>query len=180
MGFFFFDIKIPDNYPFSPPVFKFKTKDPNKNVRFNPNLYKNGKVCLSIINTWDGPKWSPCNTIMSTIISIQSMVFVKNAITNEPGYENKSQNILKEYDDAVQYASLNIGVLEMLKNTPYGFYYFKNKIQEYFLKNYDWYINKCVSEENKTYNNELFNMKISLNYEKLKGDFEILRKSIQK
>lgn len=24
-------------------------------VRFNPNLYNNGKVCLSLLGTWSGP-----------------------------------------------------------------------------------------------------------------------------
>ena len=31
-------------------------------VRFNPNLYHAGKVCLSILNTWHGrpeEKWNP-------------------------------------------------------------------------------------------------------------------------
>lgn len=31
-------------------------------VRFNPNLYQDGKVCLSILNTWHGrpeEKWNP-------------------------------------------------------------------------------------------------------------------------
>lgn len=35
---------------------------PFKQVRFNPNLYQDGKVCLSILNTWHGrpeEKWNP-------------------------------------------------------------------------------------------------------------------------
>lgn len=31
-------------------------------VRFNPNLYNDGKVCLSVLNTWHGrpeEKWNP-------------------------------------------------------------------------------------------------------------------------
>ena len=34
-------------------------KQQMENIRFNPNLYTNGKVCLSIINTWNGPGWVP-------------------------------------------------------------------------------------------------------------------------
>ena len=47
-GFYFFDINFPNNYPLNPPTVKFMTL--NNFVRFNPNLYKCGKVCLSILN----------------------------------------------------------------------------------------------------------------------------------
>ena len=49
-GFYFFSIDYPINYPYSPPKFKYMTNDGI--TRFNPNLYINGKVCLSILNTW--------------------------------------------------------------------------------------------------------------------------------
>ena len=47
-GLFHFFIRFPPNYPFSPPRVKFMTTDDGR-VRFNPNLYQNGKVCLSIL-----------------------------------------------------------------------------------------------------------------------------------
>jgi ubiquitin-protein ligase len=35
----------------------------NGTVRFNPNLYANGKVCLSLLGTWKGntesENWNP-------------------------------------------------------------------------------------------------------------------------
>lgn len=37
-------------YPFVPPKCKYLTVCPH---RQNPNLYENGKVCLSLINTWN-------------------------------------------------------------------------------------------------------------------------------
>ena len=54
-GFYFFNIQFTDNYPFSPPKVKFHTL--NKAVRFNPNYYNCGKVCLSMLGTWSGPGW---------------------------------------------------------------------------------------------------------------------------
>ena len=84
-GFYFFNIEIPDNYPFNPPKVKYCTQ--NGKTRFNPNLYVNGKVCLSIINTWAGPGWTSCNTISTVLLSIQALVFVENPLHNEPGYE---------------------------------------------------------------------------------------------
>ena len=47
-GFFQFLLRFPPNYPFSPPRVKFLTTG-DGTVRFNPNLYRNGKVCLSTL-----------------------------------------------------------------------------------------------------------------------------------
>ena len=56
-GYYFFHLHFSKtNYPFVPPKVTFCTLE--KGVRFNPNLYEKGKVCLSIINTWAGEKWT--------------------------------------------------------------------------------------------------------------------------
>jgi ubiquitin-protein ligase len=55
-GFFYFTITCPENYPNDPPRAKLMTTGGGL-VRFNPNLYANGKVCLSILGTWSGPGW---------------------------------------------------------------------------------------------------------------------------
>ena len=47
-GFFHFFMRMPHNYPIQPPRVKFLTTGAGV-VRFNPNLYANGKVCLSIL-----------------------------------------------------------------------------------------------------------------------------------
>jgi hypothetical protein len=50
-----FSIDCPTDYPFSSPAVCFMTSDGV--TRFHPNLYVNGKVCLSILGTWSGPPW---------------------------------------------------------------------------------------------------------------------------
>ena len=52
-GLFLFDLALPENYPINPPKVNIMTNG-NHTLRFNPNLYSDGFVCLSIINTWDG------------------------------------------------------------------------------------------------------------------------------
>ncbi|NXT39499.1 BIRC6 protein, partial [Pelecanoides urinatrix] len=60
-GCFEFDVYFPQDYPNSPPLVNLETTG-GHSVRFNPNLYNDGKVCLSILNTWHGrpeEKWNP-------------------------------------------------------------------------------------------------------------------------
>lgn len=47
-GFFLFLFRCPPDYPIHPPRVKLMTTG-NNTVRFNPNFYRNGKVCLSIL-----------------------------------------------------------------------------------------------------------------------------------
>ena len=53
-GNFLFKFKFPCDYPYSPPILSYLTNDGR--TRFNPNLYINGKVCISILN---GPLFKP-------------------------------------------------------------------------------------------------------------------------
>jgi baculoviral IAP repeat-containing protein 6 len=88
-GCFFFDIHL-KNYPGVAPAVHFLTTGGGK-VRFNPNLYNCGKVCLSLLGTWSGPGWiSGESTLLQVMVSIQSLIFVNDPYFNEPGYA-KSQ-----------------------------------------------------------------------------------------
>lgn len=54
--------EIPRDYPMKPPTVKFiqHTGD-----RIHPNLYVDGKVCLSILGTWQGEPWAYSMTVSS-------------------------------------------------------------------------------------------------------------------
>lgn len=60
-GAYIFDIFIPDEYPLLPPkVSIVSTK--GQLIRFNPNLYADGLVCISLLGTWQGnssENWDP-------------------------------------------------------------------------------------------------------------------------
>ena len=51
------------------------------NGRVNPNLYEEGKVCLSILGTWAGDRnesWNPSrSSLLQAFVSIQGLVLVK-------------------------------------------------------------------------------------------------------
>merc|ERR1719242_959798 len=108
-GCFIFDIKFPANYPNSPPKVNLATTGRGA-VRFNPNLYNCGKVCLSLLGTWsgrsEGEKWNPgLSTFLQVAISIQSLIFVPEPYFNEPGWER--------YMGTTQYA-----IIEQIENPP--------------------------------------------------------------
>uniref|UniRef100_A0A7S2RPK1 Ubiquitin-conjugating enzyme E2 Z n=1 Tax=Rhizochromulina marina TaxID=1034831 RepID=A0A7S2RPK1_9STRA len=114
-GFFWFVLNCPDDYPNRPPKVKLMTTGGGA-VRFNPNLYANGKVCLSILGTWSGPGWSPVQSLSSVLLSIQSLMNPK-PYHNEPGYEvAKDHRAVDKYNDYIQYQTLRVAVYDMVKN----------------------------------------------------------------
>lgn len=92
-GAFLFDIYFDYNYPKEPPKVNFRTTG-RGSVRFNPNLYEGGKVCLSLLKTWRGGAgevWtSDVSTVMQVLTSIQALIFVEQPYYNEPGYARDS------------------------------------------------------------------------------------------
>ena len=89
-GCFLFEMILNNDYPNTPPKVHFLTTGYGK-VRFNPNLYTCGKVCLSLLGTWagkEGEQWNPkTSTLLQILVSIQSLIFTDNPYFNEPGNE---------------------------------------------------------------------------------------------
>jgi ubiquitin-protein ligase len=80
---FLFSIQFPSDYPFSPPKVFFLTTDGK--TRFHPNLYVDGKVCLSILGTFSGPSWSGAQSLSSVLMSILG-ILDNNPLAHEPAY----------------------------------------------------------------------------------------------
>jgi hypothetical protein len=116
-GAFCFEVTFPHNYPFSPPVFNYLTNDGR--MRFNPNLYKNGKVCLSLLNTWAGEPWSGVQSLSSILQSIQADVLNEEPLRNEPAYSKMSVHTdIPIYNRLVQHATAETAILGYLKHPP--------------------------------------------------------------
>jgi len=124
-------------YPIVPPKIKHATTG-RKNIinntatRFNPNLYEEGKVCLSIINTWDGPKWVPSLNLEKVIMTIQSSVMIENALNNEPPY-NYSQEKLEQYDLFIRHQIVGIAIIQQTQKLADCFANFREVIKTHFL-----------------------------------------------
>ncbi|KAF1841881.1 uncharacterized protein K460DRAFT_265254, partial [Cucurbitaria berberidis CBS 394.84] len=88
-GLFEFDLWCPAEYPRTPPLVRFDGK--GSVYALNPNLHLDGKVCLSLLGTWEaghkGEEWQPGqSTILQVLISIQAFIFCDDPVQNEPGY----------------------------------------------------------------------------------------------
>jgi ubiquitin-protein ligase len=127
-GIFEFHAAFPTNYPNSEPKVLINTTG-GGSIRFNPNLYNCGKVCLSLLGTWsgqEGEKWNPKNsTFLQVLVSIQSLILVENPYFNEPGWEREMHTTLgqsksKSYNEPLLVGTIKWAINDMLKNPPNG------------------------------------------------------------
>ena len=107
-GVFILDIKIPKEYPFKPPICKFKTKI------YHPNINKeNGDICLNILKSYN---WNPNHSISNILLSIMTLLSKPNfdSPLNSEARElyKKSE---KEYKERVRQWVKNYSALENIK-----------------------------------------------------------------
>jgi len=136
-GCFIFDIILPNTFPDTPPIVYLNNTG---GFRFNPNLYNDGKVCLSLLNTWGGhesERWSKFSTLLQVLLSIQAQILVDEPYYNEPGYQynkNESKNI--EYNNNVKYHTIKHATMTLKNDSVFNnivnlhFYYKKNDIKK--------------------------------------------------
>ena len=177
-GYYFFQLKYPTDYPYSPPKVTFCTN--GEDVRFNPNLYKCGKVCVSILNTWTGDQWTSTQTISSVLLTLCSL-FCENPLYNEPCVNNTHPD-LKYYNTMIEYANIKIavcGVVSLLYKKTFSSYnftfhsffpYFESDVLEHFKKNkafFQEFAHKKKQEIQRPFlltTSVLYSMKVYLDY----------------
>ncbi|KAG5878407.1 hypothetical protein JTB14_029680 [Gonioctena quinquepunctata] len=121
-GLFLFDIQLSSDYPRSPPLVHYISYS---SERLNPNLYVEGKVCVSLLGTWMGrgtEVWGPNSTLLQLIVSIQGLILVAEPYYNEAGYE-KQTDTQQGYENSRTYNELVIlkmvqSMKEMLFSPP--------------------------------------------------------------
>jgi len=157
-GLFEFHAYLPSDYPNSVPQVLLHTTG-NGKVRFNPNLYDSGKVCLSLLGTWrgqDGESWNPkTSTFLQVMVSIQSLILVEQPYFNEPGYERemntpKGKQLSNGYNEDRQPHTIRLAMTEMINNPPHGF---EEVIKNHFRMKKEEIINRTlIWEQNATKN----------------------------
>ena len=164
-GSYIFELNYPADFPQSPPKVIYHTNDGK--IRFNPNLYRNGKVCLSMLNTWRGEQWTPCQTISSILLTICS-ILDENPLLNEPNVRLTDKDIAP-YNKIVTYGNYTVAIGDVLEKETY-----RNKFPElheiacrHFLQNFDDIIGKlrtCRKYDRDVEVTEFYRMSVILCY----------------
>lgn len=139
-GFYFFNFTYPSDYPHSPPKVTYYTN--GNNIRFNPNLYCCGKICVSLLNTWHGDQWTSCQSISTVLLSLCTLLCSK-PLLNEPGVTEQCVD-MEKYTNIIEYSNIDVAVCDVLlkKNGVYQPFFDKFYVyaKENFNNNYNNFI----------------------------------------
>jgi ubiquitin-protein ligase len=185
-GYYFFEFNFGTNYPFSPPVVTFRTNQ--HSVRFNPNLYASGRVCLSVLNTWMEEQWGACQTVSSVLLVLAS-VLCENPMLNEPSVNIDNVQLLQDYARTVEYSNINIAMCNIMQREGglhmAFFDLFRPIMIEQWREHYDDVRALCISLLEKWgaddmdvphyYNN---GMRIRINYARLLDKLDAVNRTI--
>ena len=171
-GYWFFSVQFNDNHPFDPPQVLTLTQDGR--TRFNPNMYREGKVCLSLLGTWhQGDKWSSVQTLGSVLLSILGMVLTDVPLRNEPCFASYDTHpTFDPYNRIIFHASTK-NLLHYLQFPPvYLPDEHKDEIvaimKEQFTKNKDSLVKRCLELspkwDSKKELNEIFRLETTYNF----------------
>ncbi|KAM8843493.1 ubiquitin-conjugating enzyme E2O isoform 2-T2 [Synchiropus picturatus] len=133
-GLFLFDIQLPNIYPAVPPLFRYLSQCSG---RLNPNLYDNGKVCVSLLGTWIGKgteRWTSKSSLLQVLISIQGLILVNEPYYNEAGFDS-DRGLQEGYENSRCYNEMALikMVQSMTQLLQHPVEVFKQEIQEHFL-----------------------------------------------
>uniref|UniRef100_A0A3Q2DQN8 (E3-independent) E2 ubiquitin-conjugating enzyme n=1 Tax=Cyprinodon variegatus TaxID=28743 RepID=A0A3Q2DQN8_CYPVA len=135
-GLFLFDIQLPNIYPAVPPLFRYLSQCSG---RLNPNLYDNGKVCVSLLGTWIGrgtERWTSKSSLLQVLISIQGLILVNEPYYNEAGFDS-DRGLQEGYENSRCYNEMALikmvqSMTQLLQNPVEVF---RQEIHEHFMSN---------------------------------------------
>uniref|UniRef100_A0ACD5VJG4 Uncharacterized protein n=1 Tax=Avena sativa TaxID=4498 RepID=A0ACD5VJG4_AVESA len=143
-GLFFFDFHLPPEFPQAPPSAYYHSGG----LRVNPNLYVDGKVCLSLLGTWSGrgnEVWDPSSSsILQVLVSLQGLVLNEKPYFNEAGYEKQVGTVEGEknalpYNENTYLLSLK-SMLYILRRPPM---HFEDFVKNHFCKRGHYILKAC-------------------------------------
>ena len=182
-GFYLFELTFPSDYPHSPPTVKFCTNDGI--TRMNPNLYKCGKVCVSILNTWRGDAWTGCQTISTVLLTLVSLLTSK-PLLNEPGIAEEHSDFAT-YNRIIAYKNLDTAIHMVLTRSSLQkkFASFLDTMESHFINNYDDIITQAKdslesNRDSKQLITSIYRMHIVTSHDTLLEQLDVLYKKLTK
>lgn len=174
-GCYLFEVHFPKDYPHSPLKFIFMNRDKH-NTRFHPNLYRNGKCCLSVLNTWVGEPWSSCQSLKSILLTLLT-IFTKDPLLHEPGITTSHRDF-NTYNKVITYRNIEHNIFQCIdkckseNDTIYS--KFKDIIVEEFKKHKKDIVNIVHQNMNVhlNYMVTIYNMRGQCNYKDLNDTFK--------
>ena len=137
-GCFIFDLYTSSSYPEKFTDCWFMNTGGN---RLNPNLYNNGKVCLSILGTWgSGCKsegWNEkTSRLLQVLVSIQAQILIEEPEFNEPGHEANigtasGKQASEAYNHNIRLYTMSSTIRDLVKN-PALYPHFESVIRTHF------------------------------------------------
>ena len=173
-GILFFKIFFPKNYPYAPPDVCYISRN---RVRIHPNLYTrhhktgHGKVCLSILGTWSGPKWTSIMDVSTIMLTIQSLLD-KNPLLHEPGVTKSIY--INIFNKIIEHENIKTLFLMNTFSIPEGFEIIKESIEMNMNKNKDKIFDKIQKKKDIKENIKLgvYQLDYNINYSNLTDIFK--------
>lgn len=148
-GCFIFDIYVTPEYPYT---FNNCWFINTGNNRLNPNLYAEGKVCLSILGTWKGygksEQWNEkTSSLLQVLMSIQSQILIDEPYFNEPSFESsigssKGKSLSESYNHNIRLYTMKSTIRDLVVN-PKLYPQFEDVIKSHFKFKKDRIIETC-------------------------------------
>ena len=184
-GFYFFELHFPSDYPHNPPKVIYCTN--GENIRFNPNLYKCGKVCISLLNTWRGDQWTSCQSISTVLLTLVT-ILCKDPLLNEPGIVREHPD-MKRYNTIIEYANISVAIYALMSRKEGIFQpFFENFypfMKEHFNRNFQKILAfsmeksvKLEETETETEISSVYQMRVRLDYKSLVKNLEDLKQTL--
>lgn len=172
-GNYLFLFEFPLEYPYKPPKVTYCSNDGT--TRFNPNFYRNGKVCLSLLNTWQGEQWSACQSIRSILITLQ-MTMTSKPLLNEPGIEECNHySYVNKYNKMIAYKNIELTIARFNTNPndiPFQRQEIIDEIKKHFHTTKDEILETVSKKKGAVYNKTvlqipIYSQKIFIDYDGL-------------
>ena len=165
--------ELPKTFPFDSPKVTFHTHDGR--TRFHPNMYVDGKCCLSILGTWSGPPWASTMRISTILVTLQSLMD-NDPLRHEPGYSSGTRDdVCRMYRCAVEVACIRyclhrVEEIQQGKPLPTPLQRFQSQFTERIpgmLGRFVKRLEKRIEEGDKDYSTIPYGMSIRTNYAQL-------------